>query len=131
MRIIARGFVLSRSRLVLLLAFLIFQASFLSTAGIHAAIGIAIARARENLAFRCCCTTSVTNARASFVLIFYLTEENISSHSQFVRVNQLAKNEPFNISPFFLLELSARCVRACVRASTLACDPFAWSVAVH
>ena len=27
----------------------------------------------------------------------------------------MAKNEPFNISPFFFLELSIQCVRACVR----------------
>lgn len=104
-------------------AFLIFQASFLSTAGIHAAIGIAIARARENLAFRCY-TTSVTNARTACAVcfdLFDLAGENISSHGQFVRVNQLAKNEPFDISPFFLPELSARCVRACVHTCVHAC----------
>lgn len=134
MRIIARGFVLSRSRLVLLLRFLFFEHSSYSRdpcSHRHRE------SERESLVFRCC-TTLVTNARTANTVCFHLLSHRrkyFFVNGQFVRVNQLAKTEPFNVSPFLFLEVSAQCVRtcvrACVRASTPACDPFAWPVTVH
>lgn len=103
--------------------FLIFQASFLSAAGSTQPPASekenAKKREREGerqplLSSRC---SLVTNARIANVVCFDLFShgKNISAR-QFVRVNQLAKSEPFNIFPFFLLESSAPCVRACVHA---------------
>lgn len=106
-------------------AFLIFQASFLR-AGIHAAIGIAIAGARKNLAFRCCTTSVTNNAHRKRRFVFdLLSHRRKYFFARPIRKSKSAdvkkkkkKRAPFNVSPFLLLELSARCVRACGRVHT-------------
>jgi len=106
--------------------FLIFQASFLSTAGIHAVIGIVIARVREreNLAFRCC-TTSVTNARTACAVCFDL----LSRWRKYFFVRPIRKSKSTDKKRafqylLFLPPRALRAVRTCVRARVHACVRF-------
>lgn len=123
MRIIARGFVLSRSRLVLLLRFLFFEHLFFLRRGPEQpSASLSRERERKNLAF-CCYTISVTNARIASALCFDLFfQRRKYFFARPIRKNKSAgKKRAFQYLPFFLLELSAQCVRACVHACMHAC----------
>ena len=118
MRIIARGFVLSRSRLVSLLRFLFFKHPFfLRRASTHR--HCYHESERESLR---CCTTMVTNARTACVVCF-----DLLSHLRkyfFTRPirksKSVGKKQAFQYLSF-LLPRDLRTVRTCMRACVRAC----------
>lgn len=96
-----------------------FSSIFSFYGGVHTQPSASLSRERErkSLAF-CCYTISVTNARIASALCFDLFfQRRKYFFARPIRKSKSAgKKRAFQYLPFFLLELSAQCVRACMHA---------------